>query len=390
VRIYLGAWPLGVGAFGAVVLLGVGMVGGCSPKNAVRPAAAPAGVASGLPRHRLVSAAGREQFTGSAACVKCHAKQGGQIHSRHARTLSPVTLAQHGPAFSKGAKLSDPLDDLTFTTLVKDGRCVLQAREGEKVHEAVADYAFGSGAIGSTYVSYQDGKAVQLRLSHYVRGNHWEFTPGLQMGGLSNSSLGQVLAPEDEKACFLCHTTALVETGGHLDLQQSLLGVGCETCHGPGKAHIEAVRRGDKDRLMAKLSAAMPKLSMELCGQCHRAPNRVDLTMPGMQAQLPRMQSLALSMSACFKKGGITCVSCHNPHRDAADVSTAEYNARCLSCHQPVTAAQVACPVQPHGDCVSCHMPAQEVGIPSGPRFRNHWIKAWSARVSQEKMPIIR
>ena len=82
-------------------------------------------------------------------------------------------------------------------------------------------------------------------------------------------------------------------------------------------------------------------------------------------------------MSGCFKVGHVTCVSCHDVHQNADDTPRQVYNQRCMSCHTPGRADQKSCPPRPTGDCVSCHMPAQDVGMPTAPKFRTHWIKTW-------------
>jgi hypothetical protein len=156
--------------------------------------------------------------------------------------------------------------------------------------------------------------------------------------------------------------------------------VTCEACHGPGREHIAAARRHDRDLKMAHLAGLRAEISIELCGQCHRSPasNRRDDD-PMAETQLARLQGFALAQSACFRKSGgnLSCVTCHDPHRDADRTGHAVYDARCQSCHHDPAAHQSVCKAQPQGDCVSCHMPAQEVQLPTRPKFRNHWIRVW-------------
>ena len=143
--------------------------------------------------------------------------------------------------------------------------------------------------------------------------------------------------------------------------------------------HIAAVKRADRDIHMPRLTRVRDRISIELCGQCHRSPLTSDAQDPAIGTQLPRMQGLALTRSACFRKSGgrLSCITCHDPHRDADRTSHAEYNAICSSCHHPSPARQVVCRAQPQGDCISCHMPAQAVVLPTRPQFRTHWIKVW-------------
>jgi predicted CXXCH cytochrome family protein len=192
--------------------------------------------------------------------------------------------------------------------------------------------------------------------------------------------VGRWVAPAEKEECFGCHSTALVRDGERIYPRESLLGIGCESCHGPGKEHIQAVQRGERDRRMAHLAASPGAVATSVCGSCHRAPGQADLGDPAVRAQIARFQSTALEQSACFLRSGgrLGCTGCHDPHADVERGSPAKYNAVCRSCHS-AKPAQRACPVQPTGDCISCHMPRQQLPIPTHPEYRNHWIGIWNA-----------
>jgi hypothetical protein len=98
-----------------------------------------------------------------------------------------------------------------------------------------------------------------------------------------------------------------------------------------------------------------------------------------------RFQASTLPLSRCYAEslGTMSCVTCHNPHRDA-DPRPASYEARCLDCHGtglgPPSIAnrgmrRVACPVEPASGCVSCHMPKVEGAAPHA-SFTDHRIRA--------------
>jgi predicted CXXCH cytochrome family protein len=58
-----------------------------------------------------------------------------------------------------------------------------------------------------------------------------------------------------------------------------------------------------------------------------------------------------LRQSACYIKGGITCISCHDPHQPLKkDPRLANVVSVCLGCHQRHTESN---------DCVRCHMPSR-------------------------------
>lgn len=369
---------VGVGTFAAFLLPCVGVaLGGCNTRPSAPRVAAPASVAS-IPVIRPISAAARGAYLGSEKCVTCHQREAGQLQSHHARTLAPVTASAQATRFSSANTVTDSRLGLSYHTAVENDQCALVVG-GRQRAKVAAQYALGSGHRAVTYVGQEDGHPLELRLTYYQRAGRWDFTPGDQVGTEVKSPAGRPLTPAQEADCFNCHATALVRESEQLRPEQSILGVGCEACHGPGAEHVEAVRRKDPDLHMARFSQLRTRISTELCGQCHRTQQAGDPGNALAASQLPRLQGAALALSACFKKsnGQLTCVTCHNPHRNAQRETNAQYNQICSSCHTPGAAEQVSCRVQPQGDCISCHMPLQEVLMPTNPRFRTHWIKLW-------------
>jgi hypothetical protein len=63
--------------------------------------------------------------------------------------------------------------------------------------------------------------------------------------------------------CYHCHTTGYGQKGGFVSYEKTphLGDVGCETCHGPGSAHVES---GDT-------SAITRKPHVDSCQVCHNA-----------------------------------------------------------------------------------------------------------------------
>lgn len=71
------------------------------------------------------------------------------------------------------------------------------------------------------------------------------------------------LEVEEQKTCFSCHTTGY-EKGGFVSYAKTpeLADVGCETCHGPGREHVES--GGDPELITHK-----PSISS--CSSCHNS-----------------------------------------------------------------------------------------------------------------------
>jgi len=70
------------------------------------------------------------------------------------------------------------------------------------------------------------------------------------------------LSPEELRECYSCHTTGYAQPSGFISLQKTpyLAEVGCEACHGPGKAHIES--DGDPSYIKTNMSE-------KTCLRCH-------------------------------------------------------------------------------------------------------------------------
>ena len=167
------------------------------------------------------------QYAGSAACRPCHPAQfAAQSKTAHARALA---------------------------TAPKD---------------APGQWAFGSGEQAITYVSQVDPEwYIEHGLSFYSKTKSMALTPG------HTNSEGVRYRTFDPAAnilhCFQCHSTGPLSIGEGGKIQPSEPGVRCESCHGPGAAHIQANGASTAIQNPKRLSA--DELN-ELCGSCHRRP----------------------------------------------------------------------------------------------------------------------
>src|SRR5688572_11314854 len=95
---------------------------------------------------------------------------------------------------------------------------------------------------------------------------------------------------------------------------------GCESCHGPGKAHADS---GDPE-LMRSFAELSPAETSATCLTCH---NRA---------------SHALWDGSQHDQRNISCVTCHSVHapKGAAQIKAPTQTALCSSCHRNVTNRQ--------------------------------------------------
>jgi predicted CXXCH cytochrome family protein len=171
-------------------------------------------------------------------------------------------------------------------------------------------------------------------------------------------------------------------------------GIDCQRCHGPGQAHVDAIKKGDVDagrRAIANPATFDRERQLETCMQCHFETTSSPLPFQMRRKEHPAFtytpgKSLAdyviyfdhapgsgrddkfeiaggayrLRKSACFQQSAMTCVTCHNPHdinRGAKAVQ--QYVAVCQGCHQSVhrSGAPQTQGVASPATCLDCHMP---------------------------------
>ncbi len=73
------------------------------------------------------------------------------------------------------------------------------------------------------------------------------------------------LTPEELKGCYACHTTGYGQPGGFVSFEKTpdLGHLGCESCHGPGSAHVDS--GGGKSNIVGK-----GRMNIAQCEKCHK------------------------------------------------------------------------------------------------------------------------
>lgn len=118
---------------------------------------------------------------------------------------------------------------------------------------------------------------------------------------------------------------------------------GCEGCHGPGKAHVEA--RGGKATIRA-FSTMTPKKVLDACLTCH--------SKNFSQGQIRR---------SAHTEADVACTACHSIHRSPTPkyLLVKKQADLCYGCHLPVR-AQFSMPFKHRVNegfmtCTDCHNP---------------------------------
>lgn len=319
-------------------------------------------------------------YVGNAECARCHVEQA--IHYQetgHAHTFHADSLCDRIAKFA-GRDIPDPERNGSFRFECENGKLsVRYLGENDSIALPV-QFAIGSGKHALTFLTLVDGPegepaAIEHRFSLMKNGTEAALTPS--HAGLPVTQprdfLGRTKRGRDVTTCIGCHSTTGQVLGSRVDDLRA--GVGCESCHGPGRQHVAAVDAGREQlRIEFGKGHATAEQELHLCGRCHRSTEALSVIPDPDDPKLARFQPVGLSQSACFRQsdGALKCSTCHNPHQ-AVDQSKAYYNSRCQSCHGDSLAKQSTCTIQPTGDCISCHMPAVEVH--PGISFHDHWIR---------------
>lgn len=226
-----------------------------------------------------------------------------------------------------------------------------------------AQWAFGAGAKATTWVTQTSDDAIaEHGLTYYTATKKLALTPG------HAKSADLVLRTFDPVAtallCFRCHSTGPIALGQNFQVQPRELGVNCEACHGPGRAHAES---GGKAAILNPKRLNAGQINA-LCGACHRQSSDLDDDRDWSNPWNVRHEPAYLHRAACFRNSNdaLSCVTCHQPHQ--ASTSSSSYDSRCVSCHRnPTHTTSIG-----SGSCVSCHMP--QVAASPNLTFTNHWI----------------
>jgi hypothetical protein len=328
-------------------------------------------------------AAAFAQYVGAKVCGSCHAEWlRQQSASEHARALHPVAEHPLASLFAKDSAAA-PSAGYVFAR-TPTGFVVRIETSNQKQKKVIpVQWAFGAGDQAVTFASqFDEDSYLEHRFSFYARTGELGLTPGhpaLAEGSYPGAA-GVVYKTFDPEArimrCFQCHSTGRLSLGEHMELMPGELGVRCEACHGPGKAHVDAVAAGKlaEARKAIQDPARMTAVEQnQFCGDCHRKPQQGETATNWNDPWNTRHQPLYLAQSACFRRSNsaLTCLTCHDAHSPLRRGDAAFYNAKCAACHVSGTHPVLA-PSRSTQDCVSCHMP------PVSPRehlqFTNHWI----------------
>jgi hypothetical protein len=323
-------------------------------------------------------------YVGAQVCGSCHQAQfAGQSASGHALALRRAADHPLAASFTPSATLQRP-PNFHFRFVRTPQGIQVEADDSRYLTKLPVDWAFGAGAHAVTFVGKASGELyIEHSLTYYSDSQSFDITPQHESlpAKTLHEAMGQAFKIQGPgrtiQDCFECHSTGPVSVSANQEIQVTEPGVRCEVCHGPGNAHVQAVRSGDLTQARKLIQNPKALSAGELnrsCGACHRFPDRDPRTVVWSDPWNVRHQPY-LQQSQCFQKssGALSCLTCHNMHDTLRRSDAAYYRQICLSCHSRVAPAPKAiCKSRESTDCTRCHMPA--VAANTHLKFTNHWI----------------
>jgi predicted CXXCH cytochrome family protein len=328
-------------------------------------------------------------YAGSEACKSCHAD-----------AYADWKLSDHFLAMQP-ANDSTVLGDFNNTTFSADGVKNTFFRKDEKFyintqgddglnHDYEVRYTFGYFPLQQYLIAFPGGRLQSARVSWDSRAKKW-----------FHQYAGQEVYHEDwlhwtgnsqnwNTMCASCHSTDLRKNYDFktdtYNTTWNEINVSCESCHGPGSAHIAFInskeyKKGQhlKNTGLVYGRDTLPQLQLNACAACHarksdvspellRSDEIMDDLIPQVimdelyfadgQIKEEDYEYGSFTQSKMFHKN-VHCSSCHNPHSGKLRKSG---NDLCLSCHTPnySTPAHHFHPAgTPGAQCVNCHMVAR-------------------------------
>ena len=298
--------------------------------------------------------------------------------------------------------------------VVRQGRHCFEIKQSDGAwHTYPVDYTIGSKFQQAYATRLPDGEIHVFPIQysrvakHWI--NYWKIIdgPGSERTDVRTwEKLDK--ATSYQAICAVCHTSQLknVKNGGFdvKNVQFKEPGVDCEMCHGPSAQHVADMTLNEPYPKQAldppvNFREITSRDFLRICAQCHM---QSALRTPGAAGELnysrsgqffPANLSIpfgefsrkgfykdgrfrqttfiveALERSQCFRKGGVTCATCHDPHghEAAANLKSLKFpdqpDLMCTGCHAQFQSRSILAGHTHHAldseasRCASCHMP---------------------------------
>jgi tetratricopeptide (TPR) repeat protein len=336
------------------------------------------------------------RYAGSQSCRGCHAAQfESWAKSNHGNAERVLNAAVDGAAFSPERTFHHGTQDSAATQV--DGKPAVKTLGFDgKIETYPVARVIGHDPLRQFLVERPGGRMQTLEIAFDPKRNEWfdvygneDRRPG-EWGHWTGRGMTW------NAMCAGCHNTRLRknydEATDTYRTAMAEMSVGCESCHGPMKAHTEWRKQypnsNDADPTVKKLARDQV---FDTCGSCHARRRELtgdfvpgdsftqhfqlttvdesDLYFPDGQIR-DELYEFGSFHGSKMHTAGVRCADCHDPHAAKPHMAG---NALCLRCHSgapgQIPGSSVIAPViepvahsfhkaeSTGAQCIACHMP---------------------------------
>jgi hypothetical protein len=374
-------------------------------------------------------------YVGSNACKECHKREHETWHASYHRTMTQVAseqsvvgnfddveLESYGQVFHLWKDETGHW--VEFDNPPKEGE---ESAQNKRIRRQVV-LCTGSHHMQVYWLSTGRGRELAVfPFMWLIDEQRWIPRPAgflkssYKSRGMSDDAIVQRVFEKGvwNNTCILCHTThGQPEFAEPPESTVAEFGISCEACHGPGESHVrihedQTVFTG-KDPIVLPTALDQAR-SSEVCGRCHSISRpgspekRAEMLKTGRPYrpgdQLLQMRDFETDkysanfawadgavrvlgrefssqlISPCYKRGKLSCFSCHQLHQAEDDSRSPKdwaddqlkpkmrTNEACLQCHQDYQDEKTLAAHTHHvsgsqgSQCMNCHMPNTVYGL---------------------------
>ena len=372
------------------------MLAGCDqhlekPQTAKEKATAPES-----PKPPPASPSAGKQFVGSKTCYDCHTK----FYELWSTSRHGLAMQPYSPQFAK-KELKPQSQEVvigrqSFRAEIGENEGWVRQQEGDKETRYPIAHVMGGKNAYYFLTPMPKGRLQVLPVAYDVHTQSWYDTTASGVRRFPDHRQHDEALPWTDRlftfntTCFDCHVSQLAT---NYDLATDTYrttwreaGISCESCHGPGGQHAEAMEAGVKGhtsqdiKIIRTLEFGHAQMN-DMCATCHaklvplstdfiageKFYDHYDLITLEHQDFYPDGRDLgenytftSWSMSPCLKSGKLDCNQCHTPS-GRPRFEGGKSNQACLPCHARIVENSTAHShhkAEGTGNaCIACHMP---------------------------------
>ena len=355
----------------------------------------------------------RPAYVGRDSCVECHAEAVAKWEGSHHFHAMELPNDQTVRADFNGTTFTH--HNITSRFFRKDDRFLVETENQEGEQETFpVKYTFGWEPLQQYLVEFPDGRLQVLPFCWDVEGKRWFHVYNEERIPPHDQLFWTRPMQNWDHMCADCHSTNLRKRFNAkrqtFETVYSEMNVACESCHGPGKKHVDLASassdwKGFPHFALADVNSTN-KIQVDSCAKCH---SRRGFAHPGHHAgsrfldhflpEVTQPWSPDMSVPTYHVDGqiddevyvygsfiqskmyhqGVKCTDCHDPHTAR---TLAKGNQLCMRCHSPKPENPTLYDSPAHhfheqgskgAQCVECHMPEKKYMVVD-PR-RDHSIR---------------